>query len=89
MPNKGPSDIAIRYDRKAIAADLSAEQLEEIFRELDNYFAQKQPQNRHYIYKTMKTSKEQFKTIQVHETPVTVGPFGCDDNQPQRHEHTP
>lgn len=43
MPNKGPSDIAIRYDRKAIAADLSAEQLEEIFRELDNYFAQKQP----------------------------------------------
>ncbi len=43
MPNKGPSDIAIRYDRKAIAADLSAEQLEEMFRELDNYFAQKQP----------------------------------------------
>ena len=29
----------------------------------------------------MKTSKEQFKTIQVHETPVTVGPFWCDDNQ--------
>ena len=29
---------------KAIAADLSAEQLEEMFRELDNYFAKKQPQ---------------------------------------------
>ena len=44
MTSNGPSDIVRRYDRKAIAADLSAEQLEEMFRELDNYFAKKQPQ---------------------------------------------
>ena len=43
MPDDGVNNIVRRYDRKAIAADLSAEQLEEMFRELDNYFAQKQP----------------------------------------------
>ena len=35
MTSNGPSDIVRRYDRKAVAADLSAEQLEQMFRELD------------------------------------------------------
>ena len=44
MPDNGVNNIVRRYDRKAIVADLSAEQLEQMLRELDNYFAQKQPQ---------------------------------------------